>query len=47
MLTCGVDIGARSIDIVLFDGAGIVASSVTDTGAFPTEKAAMAFLRYC
>jgi len=43
MLTCGVDIGARSIDIVLFDGAGIVASSVTDTGTFPTESVTMAF----
>lgn len=35
MLTCGVDIGARTIDIVLFNGARVVESYVVDTGAFP------------
>ncbi len=43
MLTCGVDIGARSIDIVLYDGAQMVESLVTDTGAFPKENAKNAF----
>lgn len=43
MLTCGVDIGARSIDIVLFDGAQIVESIVIDTGAFPRENALEAY----
>ncbi len=43
MLTCGVDIGARTIDIVLFDGAQIVDFCVVDTGAFPKENATNAF----
>ena len=43
MLTCGVDIGARSIDIVLFDGAQIIESIVTDTGAFPSDNALEAY----
>ncbi len=43
MLTCGVDIGARSIDVVLYDGAQILESSVNNTGAFPKENAQNAF----
>ena len=43
MFTCGVDIGARSIDIVIYDGAQIIESSVADTGAFPKENAQKAF----
>ena len=43
MFTCGVDIGARSIDIVLYDGAQIIESLVADTGAFPKENARKAF----
>lgn len=43
MLTCGVDIGARTIDIVLFDGAQVLKSCVVDTGAFPKENAMKAF----
>lgn len=43
MLTCGVDIGARSIDIVLYGDDGIVASSVTETGISPRENARAAF----
>ncbi len=43
MLTCGVDIGARTIDIVLFDGAQVVEALVRDTGAFPKKNAADAF----
>ena len=37
--TCGVDIGARSIDIVLFDGRKIIDSIVINTGANPRERA--------
>jgi len=43
MLTCGVDIGARTIDIALFDGAQILESRVVDTGAFPRKNAMDAF----
>lgn len=43
MLTCGVDIGARSIDIVLFDGAQVIESCVVDTGAFPQQNARNAY----
>ncbi|UCE06816.1 MAG: 2-hydroxyglutaryl-CoA dehydratase [bacterium] len=45
MLTCGVDIGARTIDIVLFDGAQVLESCVVDTGAFPKENAMNTFER--
>ena len=43
MLTCGVDIGARTIDIVLFDGTQVLKSCVINTGAFPKENALKAF----
>lgn len=43
MLTCGVDIGARTIDIVLFGGEQIVEFCVVDTSAFPKENAMNAF----
>ena len=43
MLTCGVDIGARLIDIVLFDGLKILDYCVGDTGAFPKDNAQQAF----
>ena len=36
---CGVDIGSRSIEVVLFDGAQIVETGVTDTGHKPSENA--------
>jgi predicted CoA-substrate-specific enzyme activase len=39
MLTCGIDIGARSIDIVLLEEERIVASSVRETGIAPRENA--------
>ncbi len=42
-LTCGVDIGARSIDIVLFDGRKIIDSTVISTGARPRERALSAY----
>ena len=44
MITCGIDIGARSIDIVLCGDDGIVASSVAETGISPRENARAAFL---
>lgn len=44
MITCGIDIGARTIDIVLFDGVQIVESCVVDTGAFPKKNAMDAFV---
>ncbi len=42
-ITCGVDIGARSIDIVLFDGKRIIDSIVINTGAKPRERALSAY----
>ncbi|MBD3278987.1 MAG: hypothetical protein GF388_11865, partial [Candidatus Aegiribacteria sp.] len=38
MIHCGIDIGARSIEAVLYDGAQIVETYVTDTGNSPIEK---------
>lgn len=43
MLTCGVDIGASTIDIVLFDGTRIIEKVVTDSGALPKQNAQRAF----
>lgn len=43
MLIAGVDIGARSIEVVLFDGAQILEAVVRDTGAFPRKNAEDAF----
>jgi len=39
MITCGVDIGARSIEVVLYDGAQILETLVADTGTTPTTTA--------
>lgn len=36
---CGVDIGSRSIEVVLYDGAQVVESGTTDTGSRPRENA--------
>jgi len=36
---CGVDIGSRSIEVVLFDGAQIVESGFVETGHKPRENA--------
>jgi (R)-2-hydroxyacyl-CoA dehydratese activating ATPase len=44
-LFCGVDIGARSIEVVLFDGAQIVESGIADTGARPADAAESLFDR--
>jgi predicted CoA-substrate-specific enzyme activase len=43
MTYCGIDIGARSIEVVLYDGAQIVDSLVTDTGNSPIENGRRAF----
>jgi len=40
MITCGVDIGARSIEVVLYDGAQIMESLIADTGTTPADTAA-------
>jgi len=40
MITCGVDIGARSIEVVLYDGAEIMESLIADTGTTPADTAA-------
>ena len=45
MITCGVDIGARSIEIVLYDGAQIIESIVADTGSRPSWNGEKAFLK--
>jgi predicted CoA-substrate-specific enzyme activase len=45
MISCGVDIGSRSIEVVLFDGAQIIESLIIDTGAFPKDNAQDAFQR--
>jgi predicted CoA-substrate-specific enzyme activase len=39
MITCGVDIGSRTIAIVLLNGPEIMEFSVIDTGAFPKKNA--------
>lgn len=43
MLSCGVDIGSRTVKIVLFDGHNIVDSVVSLSGRSPQEKAAELF----
>ncbi len=40
---CGVDIGARSIEVVLFDGSSMIGSSVSDTGTSPSMNGERAF----
>lgn len=44
-LFCGVDIGARSIEVVLFDGAQIVETGIADTGSRPADTAREVFER--
>lgn len=43
MLTAGVDIGSRSIEVVLADGGQVVETVTRNTGATPTENAKAAF----
>ena len=40
---CGVDIGARSIEVVLFDGSTMTGSSISDTGTSPSANGERAF----
>jgi len=42
---CGVDIGSRSIEVVLFDGAQIIETGVTDTGRNPSKNAELLLQR--
>ncbi len=42
---CGVDVGSRSIEAVLFDGAQIVETGVTDTGHKPSQNAELLLQR--
>jgi len=44
-IACGIDIGARSVEVVLFDGAQIVEWGVADTGSRPTDAAESLFER--
>jgi predicted CoA-substrate-specific enzyme activase len=44
-ISAGVDIGARTIDIVLFDGRKVLDSIVLPTGARPRDRAAEAFMK--
>ncbi|MGR5145934.1 acyl-CoA dehydratase activase [Photobacterium alginatilyticum] len=39
MITCGVDIGSRTIKMVLFDGQNIIDSAITLSGAAPRDNA--------
>jgi len=43
MISAGVDIGSRSIEIVLYDGAQVIETVTTSTGSTPTENAKKAF----
>ncbi len=43
MITCGVDIGSRTVKVVLFDGEKIVASGTILSGRAPQEKAVLLF----
>ena len=39
MLSCGIDIGSTTIEVVLLDGAEIIGKRMTASGAFPAEQA--------
>jgi predicted CoA-substrate-specific enzyme activase len=39
VIYCGVDIGARSTEVVLFDGAQVVEQGIADSGHRPSENA--------
>ena len=43
MLTCGIDIGSSSIEVLVHDGQHAVGSRVTASGAFPADHARKAF----
>lgn len=39
MITCGIDIGSRTIEVVLFDGVSIMEAASALTGSHPVENA--------
>jgi len=43
MVTCGIDIGSRSIECALYNGSIIVGAQTTDTGSSPTNNAEKLF----
>lgn len=43
MITAGVDIGSRSIEVVLIDSGQVIETVTTNTGSAPTENAKKAF----
>ncbi|TET34668.1 MAG: 2-hydroxyglutaryl-CoA dehydratase [Planctomycetota bacterium] len=43
MLVAGIDVGSRTIETLLYDGAQVVETIVTDTGSYPKENAKKAF----
>ncbi len=43
MITCGIDIGSRTIKVVLFDGAQIIDARILNSGSSPSENAVRAF----
>ncbi len=43
IVTCGVDIGARSIEVVLLQDQEILTSLIEDTGTSPSENGETAF----
>jgi predicted CoA-substrate-specific enzyme activase len=43
MITCGIDIGSTTIEIVLHDGMDAVGKCMAVSGAFPAENAKKAF----
>jgi len=44
MITCGIDIGSRSIECALYNGETILNAQSTDTGSSPTVNAEKLFL---
>lgn len=43
MITCGVDIGSRSIEVVILAGGQVVETATVDSGSSPTDNARRAF----
>ena len=43
VLTCGIDIGSRSIECAIFDGTSIIGEGVCETGSSPTQNAEAIF----
>ncbi len=39
MISCGIDIGSTTIEVVLLNGAGVVGKRIAASGAFPAEHA--------